>query len=185
MISRDKAEDLLNTYIQNDRMRAHCYAAEAVMRALARKLGRDQEKWGLAGLLHDLDVEIVDADLTRHGLETERILRENGLDEETIETIVMHNEQVRGTKRSTEFQHALAAAETVTGLIVATTLVCPEKKIAAVKPKSVTKRMKEKLFAASVNRENIMECEKIGITLDEFVVTSIEAMREISDGIGL
>ena len=90
-----------------------------------------------------------------------------------------------GEKRSKEFQHALAAGETITGLIVATTLVYPDKKLASVKPKSVVKRMKEKKFAASVHRENILECELIGIPLPEFVEISIEAMRNISDEIGL
>ena len=97
----------------------------------------------------------------------------------------MHNETAAGAKRSTEFQHALAAGETITGLIIATTMVYPEKKIAGVKGKSVVKRMKEKSFAASVSRENILECEKIGIPLEEFVELSLEAMRGISDQIGL
>jgi predicted hydrolase (HD superfamily) len=97
----------------------------------------------------------------------------------------MHNERVAGTKRSTEFQHALAAGETVTGLIVATTMVYLDRKIAGVKGKSVVKRMKEKAFAASVSRDNILECEKIGIPLDEFVELSLKAMSMISDRIGL
>ena len=90
-----------------------------------------------------------------------------------------------GTKRSTEFQHALAAGETVTGLIIATTMVYPDRKIAGVKAKSVVKRMKEKAFAASVSRENILECEKIGIPLEEFVELSLNAMNQISDRLGL
>ncbi len=97
----------------------------------------------------------------------------------------MHNETSAGEKRSKEFQFALAAGETITGMIVAATLVYPDKKVASVKPKSVTKRMKEKKFAASVRRENIMECEKIGIPLPEFVEISLKAMSEISDQIGL
>ncbi len=147
----------------------HYLASEAVMRALARRLGRDEDKWGLAGLLHDLDVEMVNGDMTIHGKETARILEEKGVDPEIIDAIRMHNESSSGEKRSKEFQYALAAGETITGMIVATTLVYPDKKLASVKPKSVVKRMKEKKFAASVRRENIMECEKIGIPLPEFV----------------
>ena len=97
----------------------------------------------------------------------------------------MHNETFTGKKRHSELQHALAAGETITGLIVATTLVYPDKKIASVKQKSVVKRMKEKAFAASVNRDNIMECEAIGIPLGEFVEISINAMKDISDQLGL
>ena len=129
----------------------HCYATEAVMRAIARRLGRDEERWAIAGLLHDLDVELTNANLTVHGRETERVLRERAVDEEIIDAIVMHNETLTGKKRATEFQHALAAGETITGMIVATALVYPDKKLGSVKPKSITKRMKEKAFAASVN----------------------------------
>ncbi len=155
------------------------------MRALARRLGEDDERWGLTGLLHDIDVEVTDADPKVHALKAEELLSELNLDEEMIETIRMHNEKATGISRSTTFQHALAAGETITGLIYATTLVYPDKKIKSVKYKSVRKRMKEKAFAASVNRDHIMECEKIGIPLDEFVQISVDAMREISEEIGL
>ena len=96
-----------------------------------------------------------------------------------------HNEKATGRKRETRLQHALAAGETITGLVVATTLVYPDKKLAGVKPGSVVKRMKEKAFAASVNREIIMECELIGIPLNEFAELSISAMLQISDRLGL
>jgi len=97
----------------------------------------------------------------------------------------MHNEAVMHVKRQTEFQHALAAGETITGLIVATAMVHPDKKLANVKGKSIVKRMKEKAFAASVNRDNIRECEAIGIPLEEFVELSLTAMKEISGQLGL
>jgi putative nucleotidyltransferase with HDIG domain len=184
-MTRDEALSLLGQYIKNDRMINHSLASEAVMRALARRLGRDEEKWGLAGLLHDLDVELCNADLNVHCLETERILKEKGLDPEIVDAVKMHNETAAGAVRSTEFQHALAAGETITGLIIATTMVYPDKKVASVKGKSVVKRMKEKAFAASVSRENILECEKIGIPLEEFVEISLKAMNEIGQRIGL
>lgn len=184
-IKRDEAVELLKTYLKNERMMNHCYASEAVLMALAKRLGRDENMWGLAGLLHDLDVELVNADLNIHGKETEKILKEKGVHPEIIDAIVMHNETLTGKKRHTELQHALAAGETITGLIVATTLVYPDKKIASIKAKSVTKRMKEKAFAASVNRDNIMECEKIGIKLDEFAEICVNAMKAIGDKIGL
>jgi len=184
-MNREDALAMLDKYIKNERMKYHCLASEAVMRTLARRLGRDEEKWGLAGLLHDIDVELVNADLSVHGLEAEKILGEAGVDPEIVSAIKMHNEQASGKKRSTEFEHALAAGETITGLITATAMVYPDKKVASVKPKSITKRMKEKAFAASVNREYILECEKIGIPLEEFVQLSLNAMNEISDKIGL
>jgi putative nucleotidyltransferase with HDIG domain len=184
-MNRKHAIELLNQYIKAPNMLNHCYASEAVMRALAHRLGRDEDQWGLAGLLHDLDVELVNADMYRHGAESARILSSLSADPEVIDAIRMHNETSAGEKRSKEFQFALAAGETVTGLIVATALVYPDKKIASVKPNSVIKRMKEVKFAASVRRENIMECEKLGIPLSEFITLSIDAMKEIGDQNGL
>ncbi|NTV84986.1 MAG: HDIG domain-containing protein [Bacteroidales bacterium] len=176
LLSRHQAIDLLHQYIKNERMIFHSLASEAVLRAMALRLGRDADQWGQAGLLHDLDVEITNADPKVHGLETARILTEMGVDPEVVEAIKLHNEMSAGAPRTTEFHHALAAGETITGLILATSLVYPDKKISSVKPKSITKRMKEKAFAASVKRENILECELIGLTIDEFAALSIEAM---------
>ena len=184
-MKREEAINLLNEYIKNPRMINHCLASEVVLKAIAKRLGRDEEKWGLAGLLHDLDVEMVNADPKIHGLETARILEEKGIDAEIVDAIKMHNEEATGLDRTTEFQHALSAGETITGMVIATTLVYPDKKMASVKPKSITKRMKQSAFAASVSRENIMECEKIGIPLSEFAALSLEAMQTISDEIGL
>ncbi len=184
MISREEAVKLLETNIKSENMRKHCYASEAVLRSLARRLGKNEEEWGLAGLLHDIDVEITNADPYTHGPFSGKILKGKVTDE-MLNAIVMHNEMATGKERFSEFQHALAAGETITGLITATTLVYPDKKIASVKAKSVTKRMKQKAFAASVKRENIIECEKIGIPLDEFAELSVKAMQEISDVLGL
>ena len=184
MITRSEAVQMLEENISSENMRKHCYASEAVMRALARRLGQNEDEWGLAGLLHDIDVEITGADPEKHGPYAEKLLK-GKVSNEMLDAIVMHNEMATGLERSTEFQHALAAGETITGLITATTLVYPDKKIAAVKPKSITKRMKQKAFAASVKRENILECEKIGIPLAEFAALSLDAMKEIDSTLGL
>ena len=181
LLPREQALALLHQYIKNERMINHSLASEAVLKALARRLGRDEEKWGQAGLLHDLDVEVTHADPYVHGLETARLLSEMGLDEDVVEAIKLHNEMAANIPRTSEFHHALAAGETITGLITATSLVYPDKKVSSVKPKSVIKRMKEKAFAASVKRENILECELIGIPLEEFAELAINAMAEISD----
>ena len=184
-MTRENAFKLLCGYVKNEKMIQHSLASEAVLQALAKRLGKDELKWGLAGLLHDLDVEITNANPKTHGLKAVEILQEQGIDGDIIDAIKMHNEEATGLPRNTEFQHALAAGETITGLIMATTLVYPDKKISSVKVKSVTKRMKEKGFAASVKRENILECEKIGLSIDEFAELSIAAMTEISDRLGL
>ena len=96
----------------------------------------------------------------------------------------MHNEKAAGVKRSTLFQHALASGETITGFIFAIALVYPDKKISSVKTKSVVKRMKEKIFAASVKRENILECEAIGLPLEEFTALSLAALSPIEGELG-
>ena len=185
LLTHEKALELLHQYVKNEKMIFHCLASEAVLRGLALRLGEDEGKWGLAGLLHDLDVETTHADPTVHGTQTELLLKEYEIDPDILDAIRMHNEVSAGKERSTKFQHALAAGETITGLIFATTYVYPEKKLANVKPKSVVKRMKEKMFAASVKRENIMECEKIGIPTEEFAALSIQAMLPIAGSIGL
>jgi putative nucleotidyltransferase with HDIG domain len=184
-MTREEALILLKEYIKNERTIWHSLASEAVMRALAVRLGEDPEKWAMAGLLHDLDVEITNADPKIHGLETARILEEKSVDAEIIEAIKLHNEEATNIPRSKVFHHALAAGETITGLIQATTYVYPDKKIASVKSSSVVKRMKEKAFATSVKRESIRECELIGIPLNEFAEICVNAMREIADQIGL
>ena len=184
-MSREKALSLLEEHIENPNMIKHCLASEAVLGALAEHLGEDREKWSMAGLLHDLDVEMTNADLNVHGRETVRILQDLGVDPEIIEAIGLHNERSAGEKRSKPFHHALAAGETATGLIIATALVYPDKKLASVKPKSILKRMKEKAFAASVDRDIIRECEQIPIPLNEFALISLQAMQSISPELGL
>jgi putative nucleotidyltransferase with HDIG domain len=183
MISRENAYKLLNQHIQNANMIKHCVASEAVLRAIAGKLDKDQKEWGIAGLLHDIDVEITNADPYKHGPHA-AVMLDGLLSPEAIDAIVMHNEIATGKERTTVFQHALAAGETVTGLIMATAMVYPDRKLASVKTKSITKRMKEKAFAASVKRENILECELIGIPINDFAELALVAMQEISDELG-
>ncbi|MBT3384084.1 MAG: HD domain-containing protein [Prolixibacteraceae bacterium] len=184
MISREEAVKLLEENVKAENMRKHSYASEAVLRAVAKRLGENENEWGIAGLLHDIDVEITNADPYTHGPYAEKMLQ-GVISDNMLDAIVMHNEMATGKERFTHFQHALAAGETITGLITAVTLVYPDKKIASVKPKSVTKRMKQKAFAASVKRENILECEKIGIPINEFAEISVNAMKGISDLLGL
>lgn len=183
-ISRSNAMQLLQQHIKNPNLIKHCLATEAVMRSLAKQLGADEDKWGLAGLLHDLDVE-TQPDLSVHTNETAQILTEMSIDPEIIEAIRMHNEKAHGRKRSTLFHHALAAGETVTGLVTATALVYPDKKLRSVKPKSVRKRFREKAFAKGADREIIRECEKIGMEVNDFCDIALKAMQEISDDLGL
>jgi uncharacterized protein len=184
-ITREEALALLKKHVKTDTLIGHSLATEAIMRALAVKLGHDPDQWGVAGLLHDLDYDSTKDDMEHHTLNAEPWLREAGCDEEMIGAIKAHNAEVLGLERTSQFDLALTAAETITGMVVATTLVYPDKKIASVKPKSVTKRMKELKFAASVNRDHIRLCEKLGIPLPEFAALSVEAMRGIAGDLGL
>ncbi len=184
MKSREYYLELLHSHIGNPRLVAHSKASEAVMRTLARRFGESEELWGLTGLLHDIDSEICGGDSRIHAVKGSQILREEGFPEEAVRAVLLHNEMAAGEKRSTVFEHALAAGETVTGLIFAVAMVYPDRKISSVKVKSVVKRMKEKIFAASVKRENIMECEEIGIHLEEFVEMAIEALAPIEEELG-
>ncbi|MFW2365707.1 MAG: HDIG domain-containing metalloprotein [Desulforhopalus sp.] len=184
-VNREQALQLVRNHIQNQNLINHCLAAEAVLRAAAVRLGNDQEQWGLAGLLHDLDVE-TQPGLETHTSETVAILKEHGVDTEIIEAVRLHNLTAwPGEARTTPFHHVLAAGETITGLIIAAALVNPAKQLSAVKPKSVKKRYKEKAFARGADRQIIAECELAGIPLADFCELSLAAMQGIADEIGL
>lgn len=184
-LNREQALTLLDEHIDQDNLKKHCLATEAVMRHLARRLGYDEEVWGLAGLLHDLDYHETKDDMARHGLITAEILTRYGVSDEIIAAIKAHNAEGLGLDRCDPIDFALTAGETITGLIVAVTLVYPDKKIRTVKPSSVVKRMKEAHFARTVNREHILLCEKVGLSLSDFVQICLEAMAGIDTDIGL
>lgn len=184
-IEREDALALVQQHIKNQNLINHSLAAEAVLRAMAERLGEDVDKWGLAGLLHDLDVEL-EPDLATHTTKTVAILQEKGVAAEIVEAIKLHNLEAHpGEERSTTFQHALAAGETITGLVIAAALVRPDKQLGSVKAKSIRKRYKEKAFARGANREIIAECEQCGIPLADFCELSLVAMQGISDQLGL
>ncbi|MBD3369312.1 HDIG domain-containing protein [Candidatus Fermentibacteria bacterium] len=183
-ISREKAVELLEDKVPTVNLRKHCLATEAIMRALARRLGEDEELWGITGLLHDLDYETTSDRPDRHGLAAAEMLRDR-LPEESLHAIKAHNAEHTGVERSSKLDHLLAASESLTGLIVATALVYPGKKLEPVKVRSITKRMGKSGFARSVNRDNIRECVEGGFDLQEFVGISLDAMKGISEQLGL
>lgn len=146
-IERDEALDLVKEHVKSINLVNHSLAAEAVLRAIADRLGEDVEMWGLTGLLHDLDVEL-EPDLAQHTKKTVEILNGKGVAPVIVDAIRLHNLEAHpGEERTTVLQHALAAGETITGLVIAAALVRPDKKLGSVKAKSVKKRFKEKAFA--------------------------------------
>lgn len=184
-MSREEAIELMEQHLETEPLRKHSLASEAIMRSLATRFDEDPEQWGLIGLLHDIDYNETRDKMDKHALVTEQILLEKGVDPSISEAIKYHNAKNLGLTRNQPVHWALTAAETMTGMIVAATLVNPDKKLSSLKAKSVKKRMKAKEFARSVNRDHILLCEKMGLSLDDFIEISINAMGSISDRLGL
>jgi putative nucleotidyltransferase with HDIG domain len=186
IMKRDDALKLVKSYVKNENSRKHMIAVEAVMRSLAEKFGEDKNRWGLVGLLHDIDMELVEygTDPERHGEEGARILRREGLDPDITEAVRAHN-PATGKTPETLMEKAIYCTDPITGLIVASTLVLPSRKISDLNVKSVVKRFKEKSFARGANRDTILSSSEIGIELEEFIEIALRAMQEISEELGL
>jgi putative nucleotidyltransferase with HDIG domain len=190
-ITRDQAQALLDKHVTTDWIKLHSRETEVIMRALAKKLGEDEDLWGLTGLLHDLDMDEIDVRNPKdHGEKTVKILKEEfgeDVPKEMIQAIKAHTEclGLLGVNRQSKLDFALAAAENLSGFLVACALVMPDKKIATVKPTSVVKKLKDKSFAAKVNREFIYDIEKAGVKLEELIDLSLQALKGISTEIGL
>lgn len=183
-MSRSQALTLLKQYLKNEKLIKHCIAVEAIMRNLAKALGEDEELWALTGLLHDIDYELAKGDMKKHGvISTENILR-NKLPEEALEAIRAHNE-LTGFVSDTKLALALKAADQASGLIVATALVMPNKRLSEVKLSSLLKKFKQKDFARSVRRDKIRLCERIGLPLERFLEISLKALQEVHEELGL
>lgn len=189
MIGRDEAIKLLRKYIQTENTIKHMLATEAIMRALGRRFEPEKEEvWAMAGLLHDLDYEVM-ANEKEHGEKTVKILKEEKVDlpEEAIQAIKAHcyNFHPQWPPQSL-MDWSLFISDSLTGLIVATTLVHPDKNLLSVKVKSVMKKFKDKAFARGTRREDIKMCEeKLGLPLREFVEIGLKAMQGISKELGL
>lgn len=184
-MTREQAIELLNQHIKNPNLIKHCLAAEALMKGLARKFGEPEEKWGLAGLLHDLDWELTKDNPDEHSFKTFEILKKTDVDPEVAEAIRKHN-HVHGLEPETLLEKALYSAEEITGLVTACALVQPDKKLGNVDRESVLKKFKAKSFAAGVNREIIMLVEPwLKIKLEDLVDICLGEMKKISAELGL
>jgi len=188
-MDRNQAYNLLSQHMKDPVNLNHSRESEAIMRALARHLAEDEVYWGNLGLLHDIDWEYGEVS---HCKKCRDILAEAGFSNDFIEIIISHGygfeacgPELAVKRRSEKIQHLLASAETITGLIHSSALVRPDKKLESLEVKSVKKKMKDKSFAAKVNRDVIMECENAGIPLDQFIEISLNAMKEIAVEIGL
>jgi putative nucleotidyltransferase with HDIG domain len=188
MITREKALEILHQHMKNQNLRRHCYAVEAVMRALARKFREDEEKWGLVGLVHDSDYEKTKENPDKHTLLAVEWLKNAGeTDPEIVSAILSHNFEHTGKNEpKNKLEWSLYCCDELTGFIVAVALVMPDKKLSSVSVESVVKKFPQKAFAAAVKREQIKMCEeKLRIPLPEFVKIALEAMQSISKDLGL
>jgi putative nucleotidyltransferase with HDIG domain len=188
MITRSDAIELLHTHMKSQNLRRHCYAVEAVMRSLARRFGKDEEIWGIAGLLHDADYEITKDDPARHTHLTLDWFKPIEVHKDISEAILAHGYgYVDGNpKPKNEMEWSLYCCDELTGFIVAVTLVKPDHKLASVTLESIMKKWNQKAFAAGVNRKQIEECEaQLNIPLPEFVALALESMQEIATDLGL
>jgi putative nucleotidyltransferase with HDIG domain len=184
MIDRQAAWGLLTEFTQSESLRKHAMSVEACMRAYARKLGEDEELWGLVGLIHDFDYEKYPS-AEDHPFKGSEILKERGYSEEIRRAILSHAEY-SGVPRETTMEKTLFACDELAGFITAATLVKPSKSLAELDAKSVRRKMKDKAFARSVNRDDIINgAADLGVDPDEHITFCIEAMKAVAAELGL
>ncbi len=182
--TREEAFQLLKQYNKSDSLVKHALAVEGVMRYMARKRGEDEEKWGIIGLIHDLDYEQFPE---QHCKKTEEILNENQWPAEYVRAVISHGWGICvDVKPETELEKVLYAIDELTGLVVTTALVRPSKSVMDLKAKSVKKKWKDTRFAAGVDRAIIQQgAEMLGVDLGELITDTIMGMRDVADEIGL
>jgi uncharacterized protein len=181
-MDREEAFELINTHLKNKNLIKHSLAVEACMRALAKKFDEDVEKWGLAGLLHDIDYEITEKNPEKHGIEAMKILEDYDLDSDILRAIKAH---AGNTECRSKMDWAIYSVDPLTGLIVAATLMHPSKKLKEVDSEFLKRRYKEKSFARGAKREVIEEIKNTGLELDELISLSLKAMQDIDKDLGL
>jgi len=182
--TREQAFNLLKKYNKTENLIKHALAVEGVMRYFARKRGEDEEKWGIIGLIHDLDYEQFPDE---HCRKTEEILKENNWPQEYIRAVVSHGWGICShVEPKTELEKVLYAIDELTGLVVTTALVRPSKSVMDLKAKSVKKKWKDKRFAAGVDRSIIDKgAQMLGMERTELITDTIMGMREVAEEIGL
>ncbi|MGM0368095.1 MAG: HD domain-containing protein [Actinomycetota bacterium] len=189
-MERAEAKQLLYKNLKTKNLRKHCLAVEAIMGEIAEELNRreggnhDVESWRIAGLLHDIDYDRTAEDPERHSLIGSEILKDEEVGKDIVYAIKAHNE-VHGLPLKSKMDIALYAADPLSGLIVASALISPEKKLDAIDTQFVLNRFGEKSFARGANRDQILACEKLGFSLKEFTAIALKAMKKIGKEIGL
>jgi putative nucleotidyltransferase with HDIG domain len=184
MMTHAQALELVKKNVAKNNVVYHMIAVEAIMNASAKQLGEDKDRWGLIGLLHDIDYEKTETTPEQHSLLAENMLKDV-VDADMIRAIKSHNFEYTGTKPETKMEKALIAADAVSGLLIACALVMPSKKLADVKVESVGKKFKDKDFARGADRERMLFCEQIGIPREKFFEVALNGLKESASQIGL
>ena len=184
-MTREEALNLLKENVQNQNLIKHSLAVEAVMKGLARHFSENEEKWGLVGLLHDIDYEKTKNDPSQHSLIGAKMLEDLGVDKDICQAVKVHNE-AHGILPATLMEKALYVVDPLTGLMVAAALVLPSRKLADLGVESILNRFKEKAFARGANRGIIAKCQEyLNLDLKEFFRIGLQSMQGISEDLGL
>lgn len=183
-MEREKALKLVKENIGQDNLVKHCLAVEAVMGKLAEHFNKDIKKWKLAGLLHDIDYEQTADDPEKHSLIGAEMLSDMGIDQDIVYAVKVHNHE-HGLERKSLMDKALYASDPLTGLIVASALIHPDKKLSSLDTEFVLNRYGEKSFAKGADRDVIASCEEMDLELEEFIGLALEGMQSIDKQLGL
>lgn len=184
-MTRSEALAEVNKRVSNKNLLKHMLAVEAIMRELAAHFGEDPERWGLAGLVHDIDYDQTADDPDRHALVGAEILEQLGVEPEIVYAVKAHNGERLGVPRQRRLDKALFAADPLSGLIVAAALIHPDKKLSSIDADFVLNRFGEKGFARGANRQNIATCHELGLELREFIALGLRGMQRVSADLGL
>ncbi len=184
LLTRDEALNLVKANVSKRNVVYHMLAVEAIMRAVAKHFGEDEERWGLVGLLHDVDYEKTESTPEKHSLLAEELLKEL-VPNDVIRAIKTHNQTHTGIAPESQMEKTLTASDALSGLLIACALVMPSRKLVDVKVESVAKKFKDKDFARGADRERIVVCEQIGLPKEKFFEIALNGLKIISTEIGL
>jgi putative nucleotidyltransferase with HDIG domain len=184
MLVRADILALMGERVANENLRRHMLATEAIVRAVAARLGADPDEWGLAGLAHDLDAEETEGDFASHGAVSAGLLGERGAAPAVVHAVRAHN-PATGEQATAPLDVALMAADQLAGLVTAAALIRPDRSLCGVQLKSLRKRFREGAFARGVHRASIARCAELGLDLDEFMSIGLEAMQGIAADLAL
>jgi len=175
---------MIDENIETDNLKKHMWAVAQIMRELAVELDKDENKWEILGLVHDLDYEQTKDNPEFHAEKSAEMV-EGMVPEDVIRAIKSHNHKYTGVEPKNDMENALIAADAVSGLIVATALVMPNSKLEEARPESVEKKFDDSSFAKNIDRDRVLYCEKIGLNRNDFLELSLNALKDIDDKLGL